>query len=137
MKKTEATPSVDWLMRPALTELLNSVSGSRKVLRHLAAVEHALKHKDKDGEFLFDEPSERLKVILQQLDGLLGTTPPPGLTALRTRVYVALKTKEKSEELLARSQPVSSFFVDHKLQVTEVNAVDFDKLSADWMGPAT
>ena len=126
-----ATPT----MRRALQQLLDGVSGSRKILRHLAAVESGLKRKDKDGEFLFDWPADRLRVVLQQLDSLLDDQPPPGLAALRSRVHVALRTKEKAEELLERSQPVSTFLDNNKLQVTEVNASDFDELAFDWLPP--
>ena len=70
-------------MRMALTVLLDSVPDSRKVLRHLAAVEHDLGVKDADGKFLRKAPAERLGVVLRQLDSLLGESPPHGLVALR------------------------------------------------------
>ena len=82
-------------MRSALTLLLDSVPGSRKVLRRLAAVEHGLGRKDAEGRFLFDAPSERLKIVLRQL--LLVAKPPPGLAALRSCLLDAIKTQERAE----------------------------------------
>ena len=119
-------------MRSALTLLLDGVAGSRKVLRHLAAVEHDLGRKDAEGRVLFDAPSERLKIVLRQLDGLLATKPPPGLAALRTCLLDAIKTQERAELRAEMQQPISSFFVDHKLQVSEARATEFDEAQAAW-----
>ena len=104
-----ATPAS---MRTALSALLDSVPGSRAVLRHLAAVEQ------------------------RQLEGLIDKAPPPGLGALRLRLADSIRDREHAEELAAWRQPVSSFFVDHKLQVSEGGLTDFDRLSAEWSGVA-
>ena len=119
-------------MRIALTTLLDSVAGSRKVLRNLAAVEHDLARKDGEGRFLFNAPAERLRLVRRELDGLLGASPPPGLAALRVRVLDALKTRERAELQEALRQPVSSFFGAHKLEVTEIGEADFERLQAEW-----
>src|SRR5712672_2151864 len=67
-----ATPASSSPMRIALTVLLDGAKGSREVFRHLAAVEHDLGRKDGQGRFLFDVPADQLKVVLRQLDGLIG-----------------------------------------------------------------
>jgi len=119
-------------MRTALTALLDSVAGSRKVLRHLAAVEHDLGHKDGQGRFLFNAPAERLTIVLRQLDDLLGAKPSPGLAALRVCLTDAIKTKQPDELQTSLPEPVSSFFGDHKPEVSEGCASDFDRIQAEW-----
>lgn len=128
-----ATPAS---MRAALSALLDGVPGSRAVLRHLAAVEHELGRKDREARFLTEAPLEQLLVVQRQLEGLIDKAPPPGLAALRLRLADSIRGREHAEELAARRQPVSSFFVDHKLQVTEGGLTDFDRLSAEWSGVA-
>ena len=127
MDKPPATP-----MRSALTALLDGVPGSRKVLRHLAAVEHDLGHKDGAGRFLFNAPAERLTIVLRQLDDLLGAKPSPGLAALRVCLTDAIKTKQPDELQTSLPEPVSSFFGDHKPEVSEGCASDFDRIQAEW-----
>lgn len=117
-----------------LAALLDAAPGIRRVLRHLAAVEHGLAHKDADGLFLFDVPVERLRVALRQLDGLLGATVPPELDALRVRLLDAIAVQEKLAREAAQRQPISSFFVDHKLQVRDASNTDFQNATAEWDG---
>jgi hypothetical protein len=112
--------------------LLDGVPGSRKVLRHLAAVEHDLDHKDSQGLFLSNAPAERLKIVLRQLDGLLGPTPPHGLAALRGCLTDAIRAKERAELQVSAKSPVSSFFGDHTPEVSEGCASDFDRIQAEW-----
>lgn len=119
-------------MRQALTRLLDDVPGSRRVLRHLAAVENDLNRKDGEGRFLLTAPPDLLKQVLRQLEGLLTATPPPGLVQLRARLTEAIRAGERAERHAERSQPISSFFVDHKLEVKEGANTDFDRLQADW-----
>ena len=116
----------------ALTALLDSVRGSRRVLRHLAAVEHGLTHKDAEGRFLFSTPAEHLQVALRQLDGLLGTTPPPALATLRVNLAGAIKARDRAELQSALHQPRGSFFDNPKPEVTEACAEDFDRAWAEW-----
>ncbi|MEP7298445.1 MAG: hypothetical protein ABI702_19855 [Burkholderiales bacterium] len=119
-------------MRSALTALLDGVAGSRKVLRHLAAVEHDLDHKDGQGRFLSNATAERLRIVLRQLDGLLGQTPPSGLVALRGCLTDAIRMHERAEIQAAAKNPASSFFGDHTPEVSEGCASDFDRIQAEW-----
>lgn len=120
-------------MRQSLKRLLDDVPGSRRVLRHLAALENDLVNKGTEGRFLPASPPDLLKQVLRQLDGLLTAAPPAGLAQLRARLVEAIRSGERAERQAERSQPISSFFVDHKLEVKEVASTDFDRLQADWL----
>jgi hypothetical protein len=133
MASSSATPAATPAsMRAALTVLLDGVPGSRRILRHLAAVEHELGRKDRESRFLLDAPLDQLLLVQRQLEGVLGSAPSPGLVALRLRLAESIRDRQHAEELAARRQPLSSFFVDHKLQVSEGGLTDFDQLSAEW-----
>jgi hypothetical protein len=121
------------LMHTDLTALLDAAKGSRKVLRHLAAVEHGLEHKDAGALFLFEVPPERLKTALRQLDGLIVGSMSPGLSALRGRMLDAINAQEIRERRRALREPISTFLVDHKLQVVEARVTDFDQANAAWL----
>jgi hypothetical protein len=124
--KTDAIGAIS--MRAALTALLDSAQGSRKVLRHLAAVEHGLKNKDEDGAFLSEATPDQLLTMLKQLDGLMPDRPIAGLVALRLRLSTAKNAQQRAEDIQSKGQPVSSFFVDHKLEVNELDLADFERL---------
>jgi hypothetical protein len=121
------------LMHTDLTTLLNAAKGSRKVLRHLAAIEHGLEHRDAGALFLFEVPPERLRTALRQLDGLIVGTMSPGLTALRGRILDAIDAQEIRERARALREPLSSFLVEEKLQVIEARVTDFDQANAAWL----
>jgi hypothetical protein len=115
-----------------LTTLLDAVAGSRKLLRHLAGVEHGLRKKDPTGMFLFRIDAGVLRTALRQLDGLLPPTPPRGLSALRARMASALAAHDKREREREMMAPRSDLMQAHKLEVAEVSASDFDRLSAQF-----
>ena len=120
-------------MRADLTALLDSAPGSRQVMRYLAAIEGGLKHKDARGLFLFDVGIRRLEPALRQLDGLSVEPLASGLVALRERLVDAIRTQRAVEEAEHLRQPMSSFLVDHKLEVAEARASDFDAAHATWL----
>jgi len=127
---TSASP-----MRVALTVLLDGVKGSRRLFRHLAAIERALDRQSGDGRFLFDMPSDALKIVLRQLESLIGTAQPDtDLRELHACLIDAIKSRERHERREALRQPLSSFLVDHKLQVSEARRSEFDALHAAWSG---
>ncbi len=133
-----ATPASSSLMRIALTVLLDGVKGSREVFRHLAAVEHDLGRKDGLGRFLFHVPADQLKIALRQLDGLIGGGQAvAALTELRRCLADAINSREKRDLRDELRQPISSFFVEDKLQVSEVGLSEFDALQAAWNGTAS
>ena len=119
-------------MRGDLTALLDAAPGTRKVMRVLAAIENGLQRKDSRALFLFDLPLRRLEPALQQLDCLLVEPAAPGVVALRNRLLDAIKAQQALEHAENLRQPLSSFLVDHKLEVVEARPSDFDKASASW-----
>ncbi|MEP7100312.1 MAG: hypothetical protein ABI781_07370 [Burkholderiales bacterium] len=122
-------------MRNALTALLDRVKGSRRVVRHLAAIEHTLARKDPTGLFIFELPIERLQTALREFDTLSGGTAAGGLAALRGQLVAAIAAHQDRERMTRLQQPISSFLTDEKLQVSEVRHSDFDKASAAWLEP--
>lgn len=120
------------LMHTDLKGLLDAARGSRRVLRHLAAVEHGLEHKDAGALFLFDISEERLRTALRQLDGLIVGSMSPGLAALRARMVDAIAAQELRDQRRATNEPISSFLVDHKLEVADARVTDFDRANAEW-----
>jgi hypothetical protein len=110
-------------MRGELTALLDRHEASRRSMRHLAGVEHALAT---DGLALFEAFPERILArASQQLDAVLAEPVGEGLAELRSRLLVALTAKEKIEAAAARNAGPSSFLTDDKLQVSEARVSDF------------
>lgn len=121
-------------LRAELKALLDAAPQSRSLLRHLAAVEHGLKHKDSTGLFLFEVEPARLRVALRQLDGLAPASPPAGLVALRARIVDAVDSRERKQKRLEMMAPRSDLMRDNRVEVAEVGATDFDRLHAQWKG---
>lgn len=124
------------LMLGELTALLDRAEGSRRVVRHLAAIEHTLAHKDANGLFISDLPIERLRTALREFDTLTGGTVSGGLADLRSRLTGAVTAHERRDRASQRQQPVSSFLTDGKLEVNEVQHADFDRANDAWLAPA-
>jgi hypothetical protein len=104
-------------MQRALTELLDSRSSSRSALRHLAALEQQLKA---GGDQRFDRLSAAsLQTMLRQLDNLIEPPPPVGAQVLMTSLLEALERKRPPPPRTGPPDQISSFFVDHKLEVRE------------------
>ena len=113
-------------MRCALGALLDANEGSRGVLKHLAALEHQLLHHE--GPFIHDLSLSTLQLMLRQLHGLITPPPPQGVDLLLAQLLDAAELKSRLEQTQAQaqSQPISSFFVDHKLEVSEVSLSQLD-----------
>jgi hypothetical protein len=104
-------------MQLALTELLDSRPSSRQVLRHLAALEQQLKT---GSDPRFERLSAAsLQTILRQLDNLIEPPPPRGVQLLMSALLNALERKRPPPPLGGGQDQISSFFVDHKLEVQE------------------
>jgi hypothetical protein len=120
--RASAEQAVD-RMRHELTQLLDRHAASRRSLRHLAGLEHALAT---DGLVLFEAFPERILArASQQLEAVLAEPVGVGLAELRARILVALTAKEKIEAAAARNAGPSSFLTDDKLQVSEARVSDF------------
>ncbi len=117
-----------------LSALLDAAAGSRKTLRHLTAVENGLKRKDPTGMFLFQADPQLLRIALRQLDGLSPATPTRGLSALRARIVAAIAAHDKREKTREMLAPRSDLMQVGKVEVAEIGASDFDRLSQQWRG---
>lgn len=120
-------------MHADLSVALNAAPGSRRVFRHLAMVEHKLW---KSGSlFLHDLPSAVLQRMIQQLDGVTAAASSRGLALLRERLVDAIGVQKRQQREQEMRAPPSSFFVDHKLEVSEATPTDFvhaiDELATD------
>lgn len=79
-------------MRQSLAALLDEQAENRRVLRHLAFIEHAL---ERVGMRAFDKvPFDVLKRAHAQLDGLVTNWSDEGLATLRSKMAVALIERE-------------------------------------------
>lgn len=111
------------LMHLDLQTLLDRCSNSRSALPHLAAVEHGLGRR---GLRIFDEmPLALLRRASGQLDGLAQEPVPEGFALLQARLDVAIVGREESVAVQCKPNALSSFFVDHKMQVSEASISAF------------
>lgn len=117
------------LMVGDLRALLDGAHGIRKVLRHLAAVEHHLKRR---GPAAINElPLRVLHQAVRQLDSLAVPPVAPGLLKLRTLLLQAIGGQEEQTRQAGLLTPISSFLSEHKLQVQEGSLSDFDRIAAE------
>ena len=100
-------------------------------------IEHILRASDglvvvDEAYYTFAKASfiERLREFNNLL--VMRTLSKQGLAALRTCLLDAIKTRDKAERQVEMQQPLSTFLVDHKVQVSEGRPSDFEQLQADW-----
>lgn len=111
------------LMHLDLQALLDRCSSSRTALPHLAAVEHGLERR---GMRVFEElPLPLLRRAAGQLDGLAQEPLLEGFVLLQARLDIAIVGREESVAVQCKPNALSSFFVDHKLQVSEASMSAF------------
>jgi len=111
------------LMRLDLRDLLDRCNNSRAALPHLAAVEHGLERR---GMRVFDElPLPLLRRASGQLDGLAQEPVLEGFALLQARLDIAIVGREESVSVQCKPNALSSFFVEHKLQVSEASMSAF------------
>ncbi|MBU6258212.1 MAG: hypothetical protein KGO01_07315 [Burkholderiales bacterium] len=83
------------LLRQQLSELLDDLPSTRRTMRHLVFVEHALAKK---GLRAFNRlPLDVLQGALEQLEVLVSNWSPVGLAALRSKMAVAIIEREHME----------------------------------------
>lgn len=110
-------------MTRALGALLDGSPDSRAVLKHLAALEHHLATHERP--FFGELTLPTLQLMLRQLHGLVTPPPAPGVALLIAALTDALE--QKTADMAATQpgvQPISSFFVDEKMEVKELNAAE-------------
>lgn len=113
-------------MQRALSDLLNTRPDSRLVLKHLAVLEHHLKQRD--DPFLHELSLASLQLMLRQLHGLIAPPPSPSMALLLAELLDAAELKTRLEPAESRPHAISSFFVDHKLEVKELSPSTLDLL---------
>lgn len=107
-------------MLRALGELLDARPGSRSVLKHLAALEHNLKVQRQP--FIPGLSLSSLQMMLRQLHGLITPPPSPEVALLLAQLLDAVEQKSEAPSTQPGVQPISSFFVDHKVEVRELTS---------------
>jgi hypothetical protein len=83
------------MMRVQLAELLGELPETRRALRHLVFVEHALAKKGLRS--LHKLPLDVLQRALEQLEGLVTNWSPVGLASLRSKMAVAIIDRENMD----------------------------------------
>ncbi|MBL8327116.1 MAG: hypothetical protein JNJ89_19380 [Rubrivivax sp.] len=114
-------------MGRALGELLGSRAESRRVFTHLVALEQQLLAHDEPA-FLLDLSLASLQIMLRQIDGLVAPPAPPGVSRLLAELLDAIEHKTGAEPTQPGTAVISSFFVDHKLEVTELGPAELERL---------
>ena len=115
------------LMRLDLQAHLDRCDNSRKALPHLAALEHGLERR---GMRIFEElPLPLLRRAAGQLQGLAQEPVLEGFALLQARLDVAIVGREETVPVQCKANALSSFFVDHKLQVSEASMSAFMRIA--------
>jgi len=107
-------------MKRALGALLDSRHDSRAVLKHLAALERHLGVQP--WPFFHELTLSSLQSMARQLKGLVSQPPAPGVARLLAELADAIEHKSAAmtATLPGAQQPISSFLVDHKIEVKEL-----------------
>lgn len=111
-------------MRHDLAALLDGCPSSRAVLVHLAVLENLLA--TRTDAFFLQIPPASLQAMLRQLRGVAGAQPAAGVARLLLELHDAIERQDFAERSLPGAHVMSSFFVDYKLMVKEVNGLDLD-----------
>ncbi len=128
-KSTQPADAKTAQMHADLGALLDAAPNSRTVLKPLASIERKLL---RHGALIIpDLPATILQPALRQLDGLAVPPIARGVAELRSLLAEAIALHERLERQEAMNQPISSFHVDHKMEVKDASASDFDRAAAD------
>jgi hypothetical protein len=116
-------------MHAALAAALDAAPRSRKVFRHLATIEHHLWHRG--ALFIHDLPLSTLQRLREQLESVARGAHIAALAPLRECIADAVKAQQRRQLEQEMRLPPSSFFVDHKLEVSEATPSDFIEVAGD------
>lgn len=122
-------------MKRDLFTLLGQHPSSRKLLRHLAAVERALRT---DGLTGLDAlPARVIAKALEEMEKLVWDWSPTGLAELRSRMAVRIKNCSPAE---LAPLPADAVDADHAMRATiaadisEVDHAEFEEMERSWTG---
>ena len=116
-------------MRRELSALLDAGADSRRVLKHLAALEHRLAQGD--ANCVQGLSLSTLQILLRQLHGLVRPPATPGIERLLSQLLDAIDAHDRPAARGDRhGLPISSFFVDHKLEMREISDSAFEAATA-------
>ncbi|MEP7298650.1 MAG: hypothetical protein ABI702_20890 [Burkholderiales bacterium] len=129
-------------IRRDLYDLLGQHPSSRRLMRHLAAVERTLQTGGLRGfEAL---PVRVIARALAEMDSLVRDWSPVGLAELRSRMAVIVKTRpQESASMPLDSLPESNhgpvsvhagFSASLPADVTEVDHAEFEEMERSWVG---
>ena len=126
-------------MKRDLNELLGQHPSSRRLMRRLAAVEHAL---HTDGLRGFEAlPVRVIARALAEMEDLVRDWSPTGLAELRSRMAVIVKARPHEEALaLAATGPTTLGSVSVHVDlagpgdVSEVDHAEFEEMERSWVG---
>ncbi len=119
-------------MRKDLRRLLRQHPQTKNLLRHLAYVEHTLRH---DGVQAMDDlPLEVLSKALEQLETLVVNWSASGLGEARSRLSVLVKNKQIVAQHLGRDAPMTEMDPSQRADVCEVSHSVFEEMDRSWRG---
>lgn len=127
-------------MKRDLHELLGQHPSSRKLMRHLAAVERAL---GSEGLEAFEAlPVRVIAKALNDMESVVTNWSPTGLAELRSRMAVIVKNRPHVDDAPAPAglaQPLESaeilpFGPTLSADVTEVDHAEFEEMERSWVG---
>ena len=118
--------------------LLGQHPSSRRLVRHLAVVEHTLRTTGLRG---FDAlPVRVIAKALTDLESLVRDWSPAGLAELRSRMAVIVKTRPMTAEPVSTLMdllPESSDVVEvSHADISEVDHAEFEEMERSWVGTA-
>ena len=124
------------LMTRDLDALLSQHPSSRRLVRHLAVVEHTLRTKGLKG---FDAlPARVIAKALTDLDSLVRDWSPAGLAELRSRMAVIVKARPPSDEPVSTMMDLMSDTAEiaevSHADISEVDHAEFEEMERSWVG---
>lgn len=121
--ETATTETAAAQMRRALGELLDTRPDSRKVLKHLAALERQLRKRPEP--FMHEISRDSLRRMIRQLDGLIVPPPAAGAALLMAELRKALAAKEGDDEPPPLDlSAIAPLYTEWSVEVTELSTPD-------------
>lgn len=114
------------IVRLHLAEVLDQHASSRKVMRYVMALEHALRKK---GRFALDDlPVDVIRKALEQLDQFVVDWTPEGLATLRSKAAVAIADRERVDAERRQRREAN----ETDVEVEEASHTTFMEANEEW-----